>query len=83
MTTAEGSHAGTTPLLAAVRAPALVVMGAQDPDFPDPAAEARFTADALGGDARVLLVDGAGHYPHTEAVDTVAPAVVEFARAVA
>ncbi|CAA9278108.1 MAG: Beta-ketoadipate enol-lactone hydrolase [uncultured Corynebacteriales bacterium] len=82
MTTPEGNHAGTEPLLGAVRAPALVVMGTRDPDFPDPAAEARFTADALGGDAQVLLVDGAGHYPHTEAVDAVAPAVADFVRAV-
>lgn len=30
------------------------------------------------GGASVLLVDGAGHYPHTEAVDVVAPAVADF-----
>ena len=29
------------------------------------------------------MVDGAGHYPQAEAVDVVAPAVVEFARKVA
>ena len=81
MTTPEGSHAGTEPLLARVTAPALVVMGTADPDFPDPAAEARFTADRLGGDARVLLVDGVGHYPHAEAPEVVAPAVAEFAHA--
>lgn len=82
MTTAEGSHAGTEPRLGQVRAPALVVMGGSDPDFADPAAEARFTADALGGPAEVLLVDGVGHYPHTEAVDVVAPAVAAFAKGV-
>ena len=80
--TRHGSHRGTEPLLASVQAPALVIMGTRDPDFPDPAAEARFTADALGGPAEVMLVDGAGHYPHTEAVDAVAPAVAEFARTV-
>jgi pimeloyl-ACP methyl ester carboxylesterase len=83
MTTPEGSHRGTTPRLPDVQAPALVIMGTKDPDFPDPAAEARFTADHLGGPAEVMLVDGAGHYPHTEAVDAVAPAVAEFARKVA
>jgi pimeloyl-ACP methyl ester carboxylesterase len=82
MTTAEGSHAGTESRLGEVRAPALVVMGSKDPDFADPAAEARFTADALGGPAEVLLVDGVGHYPQTEAVEVVAPAVAEFARKV-
>jgi pimeloyl-ACP methyl ester carboxylesterase len=80
--TREGSHAPTEPKLAAVTAPALVVMGTKDPDFPDPAAEARFTADALAGPAEVMLVDGVGHYPHYEAVEVVAPAVAEFARTV-
>jgi pimeloyl-ACP methyl ester carboxylesterase len=80
--TQHGSHAGTTPLLPRVEAPALVVMGGKDPDFADPAAEARFTADALGGPAEVLVVDGVGHYPHTEAVEVVAPAVVGFAKRV-
>lgn len=82
MTTAEGSHAATEARLGDVTAPALVVMGSTDPDFPDPAAEARFTADALAGPAEVLLVDGVGHYPQTEAVEVVAPAVAEFARTV-
>lgn len=78
----QGTHRGTTPLLADVQAPALVIMGSQDPDFPDPAAEARFTADSLGGPAEVMLVDGVGHYPQTEAVDAVAPAVAAFAKKV-
>ena len=75
-----GRHRATEPLLGDVRVPALVVMGTADPDFPDPAAEARFTADALGGDATVLLLDGVGHYPQTEAPELVAPAVAEFVR---
>jgi pimeloyl-ACP methyl ester carboxylesterase len=83
MTTSEGSHAGTEPQLGRVQAPALVVMGSQDPDFPDPAAEARFTADTLGGPAEVMLVEGVGHYPHTEDADTVVPAVADFVRKVA
>jgi pimeloyl-ACP methyl ester carboxylesterase len=79
MATGPG-HAATEPLLAEVHAPALVVMGTADPDFPDPAAEARFTAGALGGEADVLLVDGVGHYPQAEAPDVVAPAIAKFAR---
>jgi pimeloyl-ACP methyl ester carboxylesterase len=79
----KSTHRGTTPRLPEVQSPALVIMGTKDPDFPDPAAEARFTADALGGPAEVMLVDGVGHYPQTEAVDAVAPAVAEFARKVA
>jgi pimeloyl-ACP methyl ester carboxylesterase len=47
-----------------VTTPALVIMGTKDPDFPDPAAEARLIADRLRGD--VVLIDGAGHYPQAE-----------------
>jgi hypothetical protein len=35
-----------------VSAPTLVVMGEQDPDFPDPRAEAEWIGQALNGDAR-------------------------------
>jgi pimeloyl-ACP methyl ester carboxylesterase len=83
MTTSEGSHRGTELQLGRVQAPALVVMGSKDPDFPDPAAEARFTADSLGGSAEVMIVDGVGHYPHSEAAEVVAPAVVAFVKKVA
>lgn len=47
-----------------VTTPALVIMGSQDPDFPDPAAEAHLIAGRLRGD--VVLIDGAGHYPQAE-----------------
>ena len=59
-----------------VRAPALVVMGEADPDFPDPAAEAHLVADRVGGE--VLLVPGAGHYPQAEFPEVVGPRVIEF-----
>jgi len=78
-----GGHRATEPELPKVQAPTLVIMGGKDPDFPDPAAEARFTADAIGGQARVLMVDGVGHYPQTEAAELVGQAVVEFVRKVA
>jgi pimeloyl-ACP methyl ester carboxylesterase len=61
-----------------VHAPALVIMGSKDPDFPDPTAEARFTAEHLGGPAEVVMVEGVGHYPQAEAVDEVAPAIAGF-----
>jgi pimeloyl-ACP methyl ester carboxylesterase len=64
-----------------VRARSLVVMGSRDPDFPDPAAEARAVAERLRGE--VLLVDGAGHYPHAERPEVVAPSVIALARAAA
>jgi AcrR family transcriptional regulator len=42
-------------------------MGTKDPDFSDPAAEARLTAERLTGSADVTLVHGAGHYPRRRA----------------
>jgi pimeloyl-ACP methyl ester carboxylesterase len=63
-----------------VRAPVLVVMGTRDSDFAGlpggPEGEARQVAERLHGE--VLLVDGAGHYPHVELPETVGPAIVKF-----
>ncbi len=59
-----------------VSAPTLVVMGTKDPDFSDPAAEAELVAQRLGG--RVLLVEGAGHYPHAELPEVLAPQLLDF-----
>src|SRR6202030_429507 len=59
-----------------VRAPVLVVMGSLDSDFNDPAAEAKWVASHLHG--KKLMVEGAGHYPHVEYPDIVAPAIVSF-----
>jgi len=73
-TTHEPAHAR----LGDVHVPTLVVMGTKDPDFPDPAVEARFVGEATGGE--VLLVEGAGHYPHAEMPDQVVPAVLDLLR---
>jgi pimeloyl-ACP methyl ester carboxylesterase len=78
--TTRTSHAPVEARLAEVRAPALVVMGERDPDFADPAAEARWIADRLHGE--VVLVPGAGHYPQVEEPDVVNPALVGFVRRV-
>jgi pimeloyl-ACP methyl ester carboxylesterase len=67
---------GGEPMLPAVHAPALVVMGSADPDFPDPAREASELARDLGGEA--LTVEGAGHYPHVEAPERTSPAILGF-----
>lgn len=75
---AGNDHDAAEAALPKVTAPALVVIGTADPDFPDPAAEAQLTAERLGGPARVLLVDGAGHYPHTQNPEVVTPAVLAF-----
>jgi pimeloyl-ACP methyl ester carboxylesterase len=74
--TTRTSHAPVEARLGEVRAPALVVMGDGDPDFPDPVAEAELVADRL--DAELLVVPEAGHYPQTDRPDVVGPAVVAF-----
>jgi pimeloyl-ACP methyl ester carboxylesterase len=81
LATTRTSHAPVEARLGEVRAPVLVVMGTADPDYPDPAAEARLVADRLHGD--VLLVNGAGHYPQAERPDIVTPRIVDFLSRVA
>ena len=70
------SKADTMAIIPAVRTPALVVMGTRDPDFPDAAAEARWLTTQLNADS--LIVEGAGHYPHTETPEQVAPRLLTF-----
>lgn len=60
-----------------VRARSLVLMGTADPDFPDPMAEARAVADAMGGRAEAL--EGVGHYPHLEVPVALAERLAAFA----
>ncbi len=74
--TTRTSHAPAEARLDDVRVPALVVMGSRDPDFPDPRAEAEHVAGRVHG--QVLIVEGAGHYPHADDPDAVNPALVTF-----
>lgn len=62
------------PLLDGLTRPVTVVMGSADPDFPDPAAEADAIAARTAG--RVVMVEGAGHYPHVEDPETTGPAIL-------
>ncbi|WP_111768807.1 alpha/beta fold hydrolase [Nakamurella deserti] len=53
--------------LADVRCPVLVVEGSADPDWADPRAEGvRILGDLPDGVGELAVIDGAGHYPHTE-----------------
>jgi pimeloyl-ACP methyl ester carboxylesterase len=54
----------------------MVVMGDQDPDFPDPKAEATWIGDALH--AEVVVVQDAGHYPQSQQPDVTTAAVRRF-----
>lgn len=62
-----------------VVAPTLVVHGALDPEFGDPAAELATAVAGLEASAASvygLLVPEAGHYPHTQRTDVVVPALL-------
>ena len=74
--TTRTSHAPAQARLADVTAPALVVMGEQDPDFPDPAAEADWIAQATR--AQVVMVPEAGHYPQSQRPGLTTGAVLRF-----
>ena len=64
------------PRLDELAVPTLVVMGSADPDFEDPAEEARLVAARTDGE--VALIDGAGHYPHAEQPATTGAAILGF-----
>ncbi|WP_432828700.1 alpha/beta hydrolase [Dactylosporangium sp. CA-092794] len=65
--------------LADVRCPALVVMGREDSDFPDPEAEAAGIVGRLpAGLGRYQMIANAGHYPHAEYPQQVADIVLAF-----
>ncbi|MGU3316139.1 alpha/beta fold hydrolase [Sphingomonas sp. M6A6_1c] len=70
------SKADTAAILEETKVPTLVVMGTKDPDFADAVEEARMLAGQLK--AETMIVDGAGHYPHTEMADLVAPRILAF-----
>ncbi|MBP8918887.1 MAG: alpha/beta hydrolase [Micropruina sp.] len=74
--TARTSHAPAEAALPTVTAAALVVMGDQDRDFPDPEAEAAWVAGALRGEYR--MIPGAGHYPMAEQAAETLAAMLPF-----
>ena len=76
--TTHTSHAPVEARLGEIATRTLVVMGERDPDFADPRAEAAFIADRLT--AAVVMVPGAGHYPHGEYPEIVTPAILGFIR---
>ncbi|MBK8049989.1 MAG: alpha/beta hydrolase [Anaerolineales bacterium] len=70
------SKAASEARLSQVKAPALVLMGTKDPDFKAPETEARWVAAQLRADYR--MIEDAGHYPHAEMPDVVAPPLLAF-----
>lgn len=49
-----------------LQVPVKVLMGAQDPDFPDPAAEAQRIQQQIGAHCEIVLMTDCGHYPQSE-----------------
>jgi pimeloyl-ACP methyl ester carboxylesterase len=78
--TVKTSHEEAEGLLSKVSAPTMVVMGAEDPDFPDPKDEAQWIGEQLH--ARVEMVADAGHYPHSQQPDLVNALLVDFLKGV-
>lgn len=77
--TTRTSHADAEAALGSVHTPTLVVMGTQDPDFKDPAAEAEWVRSALDG--TTAMIDDAGHYPHAQQPEATAAAILAFLEA--
>jgi pimeloyl-ACP methyl ester carboxylesterase len=74
--TTHTTHAPAEAAAPSVKTPVLIVMGALDPDFADPIAEAAWIADTVHGD--VVIVDDAGHYPHSQQPAVVNSALLDF-----
>ncbi len=65
--------------LANVRCPALVLMGGNDPDWPDREAEAKAIVSLLtAGSGSYTIIENAGHYPHAQYPQEVAAALLPF-----
>ena len=72
------SKSDTAAILDEISVPSLVVMGTKDPDFPDPIEEAQSLSSRLN--AEIMIVEGAGHYPHVEMADNVGQRIIAFVR---
>jgi pimeloyl-ACP methyl ester carboxylesterase len=74
--TTRTSHDPAEARLGDVLQSTLVVMGANDPDFPDPRAEADWIGQTLHAD--VVMVPDAGHYPQSQRPDLTTAAILTF-----
>jgi pimeloyl-ACP methyl ester carboxylesterase len=62
-----------------IQCDALVIMGTLDPDWADPRAEADgIVAEMPAGRGSVVMIDGAGHYAHTQFADAAAEVMLPF-----
>jgi pimeloyl-ACP methyl ester carboxylesterase len=72
-------HSVVEPHLARVAAPTLILIGALDPDYKNPASELAWLGEQLH--AETELVENAGHYAQTQRADVVVPRIHSFADA--
>ncbi len=62
-----------------VKCPVLIVEGSADPDWADPRAEGeKIIADLPRGLGELVVIDGAGHYPHVQVPDEVLALTLPF-----
>jgi pimeloyl-ACP methyl ester carboxylesterase len=62
-----------------VTCPVLIVVGSLDPDWADPRAEGeKIVADLPAGLGELVVVDGAGHYPHAQTPEQVIALALPF-----
>ena len=79
--TMKTSPADAGAALPRISCPALVIMGAEDPDWADPRAEAEGIVAAMpAGLGAVAMINGGGHYPHAQRPDEVAALTTSFLR---
>jgi pimeloyl-ACP methyl ester carboxylesterase len=62
-----------------VSCPVLVIQGGLDPDWADPRAEGeKIIADLRAGLGELVVIEGAGHYPHAQTPDEVLALALPF-----
>jgi len=62
-----------------VTCPVLIVQGSLDPDWADPRAEGeKIIADLPAGLGELVVIEGAGHYPHAQTPDEVVELALPF-----
>jgi pimeloyl-ACP methyl ester carboxylesterase len=65
--------------LANIRCPVLIIEGSADPDWADPQVEGeRIINDLQQGLGELVVLEGAGHYPHAQTPDQVLALAVPF-----
>ncbi|NUU17045.1 alpha/beta hydrolase [Cellulomonas humilata] len=70
------THAPVEARVAEIVAPAVAFVGAIDPDFADPAAEADWLRSVLDGE--VVVIPDVAHYPQIQAPEVVVPRTLAF-----